>query len=136
MKHDSCTAEAFVYKQKNGPVKQRRASCRSVFTTRGRRLSLLKGLVPLRRVRADLRRCGQCLRNRTLDLATPGIGAYTITCNMGGSPLQLWHRIPHGSFGVDQATPVDAYEGNCGTGATLSTVITTVATHALITARP
>ena len=89
---------------------------------------------PLTKVRADLRtNGGSSFGTELWYLATPGIGAYTITVTWAGALSSYGVGSATSYFGVDQGTPIEAHAGNGGTGTTLSTAITTVATHALIT---
>jgi hypothetical protein len=89
---------------------------------------------PLTKVRADLRTNGGTSFGTELwYLPTPGIGAYTITVTWAGALSSYGVGSATSYFGVDQGTPVDAHAGSGGTGATLSTAVTTVANHALIT---
>ena len=89
---------------------------------------------PLTKVRADLRTNGGASFGTELwYLATPGIGPYTIAVTWAGALSSYGVGSATSYFGVDQVTPIDAQAGNGGTGATLSTAITTVANHALIT---
>ena len=90
--------------------------------------------VPLTKVRADLRTDGgSSLGTELWYLATPGIGAYTITVTWAGALSSYGVGSATSYFGVDQVTPIDAHAGSGSTGTTLSTAITTVANHAVIT---
>ena len=90
--------------------------------------------VPLRKVRADLRTDGGASFGTELwYLVNPGVGTQTITVTWKG-PLSAYGVGSATSyFGVNQVTPIDAQAGSGGRGTTLSTAITTVANHALIT---
>jgi hypothetical protein len=90
--------------------------------------------LPLTKVRADLRTNGGASFGTELwYLANTGIGAYTITVTWAGALSSYGVGSATSYFGVDQVTPIDAHAGIGGTGTTLSTAITTVANHALIT---
>jgi glucose/arabinose dehydrogenase len=92
------------------------------------------GGFPLTKVRADLRTNGGTSFGTELwYLANPGIGAYTITVTWAGALSSYGVGSATSYFGVDPVTPIDAHAGSGGTGTTLSTAITTVADHALIT---
>ena len=89
---------------------------------------------PLTKVRADLRtNGGSAFGTELWHLANPGIGPYTITVTWAGALASYGVGSATSYFGVNQVTPVDAQAGNGGIGATLSTAITTVTNHALIT---
>jgi hypothetical protein len=89
---------------------------------------------PLTKVRADLRTdAGSAFGTEVWYLATPGIGAYTITVTWAGALSSYGVGSATSYFGVNQVTPIDAHAGNSGIGTTLSTAITTVTDHALIT---
>jgi serine protease len=89
---------------------------------------------PLTKVRADLRTDGGSSFGTELwYLATPGIGPYTIAVTWAGALSGYGVGSATSYFGVNQVAPIDAQAGSGGTGTTLSTAITTVATHALIT---
>ncbi|THI85111.1 MAG: hypothetical protein CAF41_012810 [Nitrospira sp. CG24A] len=89
---------------------------------------------PLTKARADLRtNGGSSFRTELWYLASPGIGAYTITVTWAGALASYGVGSATSYFGVNQVTPIDAHAGSGGTGTTLSTAITTVADHALIT---
>jgi hypothetical protein len=89
---------------------------------------------PLTKVRADLRTDGGSSFGTELwYLANPGIGPYTIAVRWAGALSSYGVGSATSYFGVNQVTPIDAHAGNGGTGTTLSTAITTVANHALIT---
>ncbi len=89
---------------------------------------------PLTKVRADLRTDGGSSFGTELwYLANLGIGAYTITVTWTGALSSYGVGSATSYFGVDQVTPIDAHTGSGGTGTTLSTAITTVANHAVIT---
>ena len=88
----------------------------------------------LTKVRSDLRtNGGTSLGTELWYLASPGIGAYTITVTWAGALASYGVGSATSYFGVNQVTPIDAHAGSGGTGTTLSTAITTVANHALIT---
>ena len=88
---------------------------------------------PLRKVRADLRTDGGASFGTELwYLVNPGVGTQTITVTWKGALSAYGVGSATSYFGVDQDTPIDANAGRGGTGTTLSTVITTVANHALI----
>jgi hypothetical protein len=89
---------------------------------------------PLTKARADLRtNGGSSFGTELWYLASPGIGAYTITVTWAGALSSFGVGSATSYFGVNQVTPIDANAGSGGTGTTLSTAITTVANHALIT---
>jgi len=89
---------------------------------------------PLTKVRADLRtNGGSSFGTELWYLVNPGIGAYTITVTWAGALSSYGVGSATSYFGVDQVTPIDAHAGSGGSGTTLSTAITTVANHALIT---
>jgi hypothetical protein len=89
---------------------------------------------PLTKVRADLRTdAGSAFGTELWYLANPGIGAYTIAVTWAGALSSYGVGSATSYFGVNQVTPIDAQAGNSGIGTTLSTAITTVANHALIT---
>ncbi len=89
---------------------------------------------PLTKVRADLRtNGGSAFGTELWYLPTPGIGAYTITVTWAGALSSYGVGSATSYFGVDQGTPIDAHTGSGGTSTTLSTAVTTVANHALIT---
>jgi serine protease len=89
---------------------------------------------PLTKVRSDLRtNGGTSLGTELWYLANPGIGPYPITVTWAGALSSYGVGSATSYFGVNQVTPIDAHAGSGGTGTTLSTAITTVANHALIT---
>jgi hypothetical protein len=89
---------------------------------------------PLTKVRADLRtNGGTSIGTELWYLTTPGIGAYTIAVTWAGFLAGYGVGSATSYFGVDQVTPIDSHAGSGGTGTTLSTAITTVTNHALIT---
>ena len=63
----------------------------------------------------------------------PGVGTNTIAVTWTGALSNYGVGSATSYFGVDQVAPIDAHAGRGGTGTTLSTAITTVANHALIT---
>ena len=90
--------------------------------------------VPLRKVRADLRTAGAASFGTELwYLVNPGVGTNTIVVTWKGALSNYGVGSATSYFGVNQVTPIDAHAGRGGSGTTLSTVITTVANHALIT---
>jgi hypothetical protein len=92
------------------------------------------GGFPLTKVRADLRTNGGASFGTELwYLVNPGIGAYTIAVTWAGALSGYGVGSATSYFGVDQVTPIDAQAGSGGIGTALSTAITTVANHALIT---
>jgi hypothetical protein len=89
---------------------------------------------PLTKVRADLRtNGGTSLGTELWYLANPGIGAYTITVTWAGALSGYGVGSATSYFGVNQVTPIDAHAGSGGTSTTLTTALTTLAPHALIT---
>jgi serine protease len=89
---------------------------------------------PLTKVRSDLRtNGGTSLGTELWYLATPGIGAYTITVTWTDALSGYGVGSATSYFGVDPAAPIDAHAGSGGIAATLATTLTTVAPHALIT---
>jgi len=90
--------------------------------------------VPLRKVRDDLRVDGSASFGTELwYLVNPGVGTNTIVVTWKGALSNYGVGSAASYFGVNQVTPIDAQAGSYGRGTTLSTVITTVANHALIT---
>jgi hypothetical protein len=90
--------------------------------------------VPLRKVRADLRTIvGTSFRTELWYLVNPGVGTHTIAVTWTGALSAYGVGSATSYFGVNQVTPIDAQAGSGGTGTSLSTAITTVANHALIT---
>ena len=89
---------------------------------------------PLTKVRADLRTDGGASFGTELwYLVNPGVGANTIAVTWAGALSSYGVGSATSYFGVNQVTPIDAHAGSGGTGTTLSTAITTVANHALVT---
>ena len=89
---------------------------------------------PLTKVRADLRTDGGASFGTELwYLVNPGVGANTIAVTWAGALSSYGVGSATSYFGVNQVTPIDAHAGSGGTGTTLSTAITTVAHHALVT---
>jgi hypothetical protein len=90
--------------------------------------------IPLKQVRADLRTDGAASFGTELwYLVNPGVGTNTITVTWIGALSNYGVGSATSYFGVNQVTPIDAQAGKNGSGTTLSTVITTIANHALIT---
>ena len=90
--------------------------------------------IPLRKVRADLRTDGGAsFRTELWYLVNPGVGTNTIVVTWKGALSNYGVGSAMSYFGVNQVTPIDAHAGRNGSGTTLSTAITTVANHALIT---
>lgn len=90
--------------------------------------------LPLRRVRADLRTYGAAsFRTELWYLVNPGVGTNTIVVTWTGALSNYGVGSATSYFGVNQVTPIDAQAGRGGSGTIISTVITTVANHALIT---
>jgi hypothetical protein len=89
---------------------------------------------PLRKVRADVGfNGGISFRTELWYLVNPGVGTHTIAVTWTEALSDYGVGSATSYFGVDQDTPIDAIAGSGGTGTTLSTAITTVANHALIT---
>jgi hypothetical protein len=90
--------------------------------------------VPLRKVRGDLRTAGAASFGTELwYLVNPGVGTNTIAVTWIGALSDYGVGSATSYFGVNQVTPIDAHAGRGGSGTTLSTAITTVTNHALIT---
>jgi hypothetical protein len=61
------------------------------------------------------------------------VGTHTIAVTWTGALSSYGVGSATSYFGVNQVTPIDAHTGNGGSGTALSTAITTVANHAVIT---
>jgi hypothetical protein len=89
---------------------------------------------PRTKVQADVRTSGgDSFGTEIWYLKNPGVGTNTIAVTWAGALAQYGVGSATSYFGVDQVTPIDTQAGSGGTGTTLSTAITTVANHALIT---
>ena len=90
--------------------------------------------VPLRKVRGDLRTEGGASFGTELwYLVNPSVGTNTIAVTWKGALSDYGVGSATSYFGVNQVTPIDAHAGRGSRGTILSTTITTVANHALIT---
>jgi hypothetical protein len=89
---------------------------------------------PLKKIRADQRTSGAIsIRTELWYLVNPDVGTQTITVTWQGALSDYGVGSATSYFGVNQVAPIDAQAGRGSSGTTLSTVITTVANHALIT---